>query len=134
MPPTKDRAQRVAMAATAAFAAVVCLGSAGAQNADLEATGQRIMADRMGGNCWACHSLAGQTGPQSTLGPALDGVARKYSAALLRQWVTDARQVKPQTLMPPFGTTQGTLQRQRATPVLSPEDIDAVVAALLTLR
>ena len=86
------------------------------------------------GNCIACHALPGQTGLVSTFGPALDKVAFRYSAEELRQWVSDPRKIKPNTLMPPFGTTQGTNAPVRAQSMLSDEQIAHVVAALLTLK
>ena len=86
------------------------------------------------GNCIACHTLPGQTGIASTFGPSLEKVAGRYSADALRQWVNDARKIKPHTLMPPFGTTQGTNSSMRAESILSDEQIGHVVAALLTLK
>jgi hypothetical protein len=61
-------------------------------------------------------------------------VGERYDVATLRQWVTDARKIKPDTLMPPFGTTQGTREAIRAQSMLSEEQIERVVAALQSLR
>ena len=107
-------------------------GAAGAQG--IAEQGFRTMASATGGNCVACHGLPGQAGVRSTFGPALDTVGTRYSPDALRQWVVDARQIKPDTLMPPFGTTQGTHGPIRAQAMLSPQEIDDVVAALQTLR
>lgn len=96
--------------------------------------GFRIMNAGNAGNCIACHALPGQTGLVSTFGPALDKVATRYNPEELRHWVTDARKLKPNTLMPPFGTTQGTNASVRAQSILSDEQIAQVVAALLTLK
>ena len=96
--------------------------------------GFRLMAAGSAGNCVACHTWAGQSGIASTFGPALSKVGTLYSAAELRQWVTDARVIKPATLMPPFGTTQGTNSPILSQPLLGFEDIGHVVAALQTLR
>jgi sulfur oxidation c-type cytochrome SoxX len=98
------------------------------------AIGLQIMTDRTGGNCVVCHTLPGVQGPASDFGPALQEVGKRYSAAQLRQWVTDARVIKAETLMPPFGTTQGTLQAVRAAPILNEEQIRQVVAALRTFQ
>jgi sulfur oxidation c-type cytochrome SoxX len=88
--------------------------------------GWRILFDQRAGNCVACHSIPDQKGSkpgiQSTFGPALDGVATRYSAAQLRQWVVDARKINPNTLMPPFGA------------MLSEQQVTDVLAALQTLR
>ncbi len=86
------------------------------------------------GNCLACHALPGQRDLSSTFGPPFDRIGTRYDAAALRQWVTDARKIKPDTMMPPFGTTEGTNASVRAQSILSEEQIGHVVAALLSLR
>ena len=105
--------------------------------------GLRIMANRQQGNCVTCHQVSvlrdakgidGAAGKQGDFGPLLDGVATRYNATQLRQWVMDARLLKPNTLMPPFGTLEGTTQANPARPMLTPEEIDKVTAALATLR
>jgi sulfur oxidation c-type cytochrome SoxX len=88
--------------------------------------GWRILFDQRLGNCAACHSIPNEKGQksgiQSTFAPALDGVAARYSAAQLRQWVEDARKINPNTMMPPFGQ------------MLTPQQVTDVLAALQTLR
>jgi L-cysteine S-thiosulfotransferase len=113
-----------------AFAA--CTGHAFAQGTPEQ--GFRIITTGTLGNCVACHALPGQRDIPSTFGPSFDKIGLRLPAAALRQWVTDARLLKPDTLMPPFGTTQGTRGAVRAQAMLSEEQIDHVVAALLTLR
>lgn len=98
--------------------------------------GLAIMFDQRLGNCVACHSipnLAGQkTGIQSTFAPPLDGVSIRYNQAQLLQWVVDARAIKPNTLMPPFGVNLNTATAQGK--LLTDAQIADVVAALETLR
>jgi sulfur-oxidizing protein SoxA len=60
----------------------------------------------------------------------LDGVAQRYSAAQLKQWVVDPRHLRPDTLMPVFGSVRGLRQPAPDQAVLGPEQIDAVVLAL----
>ena len=105
--------------------------------------GLRIMANRQQGNCVTCHQISvlrdakgidGAAGKQGNFGPSLDGVASRYSLAQLRDWVVDARRMSPNTLMPPFGTLEGTTQASPSRPILSLEEIDNVTAALATLR
>ena len=105
--------------------------------------GFRLMANRQQGNCVTCHQVStlrdaldidGAAGKQGDFGPSLDGVAKRYSVAQLRQWVSDARQISPNTLMPPFGTIEGTTYAAPSRPMLSVEEIDLVTAALATLR
>jgi L-cysteine S-thiosulfotransferase len=118
-----------------AVAALVCALIAGAAWSEGSADqGFRLMTSASGGNCLACHTVPGQSGTPSTFGPSLKGVGQRYSAEELRQWVTDARQIKPDTLMPPFGTTAGTHRAIVSHSILSAEDIGHVVAALQTLR
>lgn len=47
--------------------------------------------------CSSCHSLHGQGGH---VGPALDGVGKKYDAAWLDRWLQNPAAVKPGTAMP----------------------------------
>ena len=92
--------------------------------------GWRIITERSLGNCGACHAWQAAPASTSTFAPALDGVAQRYSAAQLRQWLVDARHLRPDTLMPVFGTVSGLRQPVPAQAVLSAEQIDAVVLAL----
>jgi sulfur-oxidizing protein SoxX len=107
------------------------------------AQGLRIMANRQQGNCVTCHQVSvlrdakgidGAAGKQGDFGPSLDGVARRYSLVQLRQWVIDARRITPDTLMPPFGTLDGTTQASPTRPMLSAAEVDTVTAALATLH
>ena len=122
-----------------ALALLVCAShsitplAAASGTASVEA-GFRVMADGRSGNCLSCHALPGQTGIPSTLGPALDKVGSRYDAVTLRQWVSDARSLKPGTLMPPFGSLEGTLLSSPAKPILTAGQIEQVVEALKTLR
>jgi nitric oxide reductase subunit C len=50
--------------------------------------------------CQSCHSLGGQGG---NVGPALDGVAARYSRSDLRSWLADPQAYKPGTAMPKLG-------------------------------
>ncbi len=122
------------------FVVLICVTLAGwlmagiAQAQGLPEQGFRIITTGTLGNCVACHALPGQRELPSTFGPSFDKVGARYDAAALRQWVSDARKIKPDTMMPPFGTTQGTNASVRAQSMLSEEQIEHVVAALLTLR
>jgi sulfur-oxidizing protein SoxX len=101
------------------------------------------MANRQQGNCVTCHQISvlrdskgidGATGKHGDFGPSLDGVANRYSLVQLREWIIDARRMSPNTLMPPFGTLEGTTQASPSRPILSLEEIENVAAALATLR
>ena len=96
--------------------------------------GFRIMQDVGSGNCVSCHALPGQTGLTSNFAPSLVGIGARMDASDLRQWVFDARRIKPDTLMPPFGTLEGLNRTNPSRPVLNERQIQQVVAALQTLR
>ena len=54
----------------------------------------------------------------------------RYSKEQLRQWVTDARVLRPDTLMPPYGSTAGLNLPARESSLLNPTQIEAVVEVL----
>ena len=111
-----------------------CLASGAALSQGLSEQGFRIITTGTLGNCVSCHALPGQRELPSTFGPSFEKVGTRYDAPALRQWVSDARKIKPDTMMPPFATTQGTNASVRAQSMLSEEQIEHVVAALLTMR
>jgi len=67
--------------------------------------------------CVGCHAVGGVGG---VVGPALDGVASRYTEPKLREWLSDPESVKPGTAMPDLN--------------LSSDDLDAVSAYLMTLK
>jgi L-cysteine S-thiosulfotransferase len=119
-------ATAVLLASCVQSAALQTSQTAGAASKASQEQGWRVLFDQRLGNCAACHSIPDHEGHklgiQSTFAPALDGVASRYNAYQLRQWVVDARTINPNTLMPPFNA------------ILSPQQITDVLAALQTLR
>ncbi len=101
-----------------------------AEASPARSAGFEIMTSRQTGNCIACHALPGVEGLVSTFGPSLQGVARKWNRAQLTQWVKDARQMNPQTLMPPFGATEGLTKANPPRAILSDAQISEVVDTL----
>jgi sulfur-oxidizing protein SoxX len=102
------------------------------------AAGKKIVLDRHVGLCLLCHS-----GPfpeerfQGDLAPSLAGVGARLSAGQIRLRIVDASRVNPQTIMPAYFRTEG-LNRvapsQRGKTVLSAQQIEDVVAFLVTLK
>jgi sulfur-oxidizing protein SoxX len=100
--------------------------------------GRAIVASRQSGLCLLCHS-----GPfpeersQGNLGPSLSGAGSRWSAGQLRLRIVDARSVNPASLMPAYHRVDG-LARVGAAwqgkPVLSAQQVEDVVAFLVTLR
>jgi sulfur-oxidizing protein SoxX len=72
-----------------------------------------------------------------TVGPPLDGVGNRYSAGALRLRMVDPKQINPQTSMPAYYKIEGLHQvaeGYRGKPILTAQEIEDVVAYLLTLK
>jgi len=103
--------------------------------------GFEIIYNRNLGNCVTCHRIdRSASNPVSSLekqgnfGPDLSQVGSKYNRAQLTQWITDARKIRPQTLMPPYGSLEDITLPNQANALLNNEQIALVVEALLTLK
>jgi sulfur-oxidizing protein SoxX len=100
--------------------------------------GRAIVANRQVGLCLLCH-----TGPfpeerfQGNLGPDLAGAGRRWSEGELRLRLVDPARMNPGSIMPSYQRTEG-LERVapalRGKPLLTPQQIEDVVAYLATLR
>jgi sulfur-oxidizing protein SoxX len=102
------------------------------------ALGRRaIVLNRQVGLCLLCHG-----GPfpeerfQGDLGPDLSGAGRRWTEGQLRLRIVDPGRVNPATIMPAYHRTEGLVRvapAWRGKPVLSPQQIEDVVAFLTTL-
>ncbi len=102
------------------------------------ARGRAIVVNRQVGLCLLCHS-----GPfpeqrfQGNLAPDLQGAGARWSEGELRLRVVDARALNTETIMPPYYVTEGLTRVApafRGKPILTAEQIEDVVAYLVTLR
>jgi sulfur-oxidizing protein SoxX len=100
--------------------------------------GRTIVGNRQVGLCLLCHS-----GPfpeekfQGTLAPDLKGAGARWSEGQLRLRIVDSSKLKPETIMPAYYKVDGLTRVAPAfagKPVLSAEQIEDVVAYLVTLR
>jgi L-cysteine S-thiosulfotransferase len=100
--------------------------------------GRAIVIDRRLGACLLCH-----TGPfpeekfQGTLAPDLSGAGSRWSEGELRLRLVDRTRLKPDTIMPAYYRVEGLTrvgQAWRGKPILTAEQIEDVVAFLVTLR
>ena len=100
--------------------------------------GRAILADRSRGLCLLCHSAPiPEERFQGELAPPLAGAGARWSEAQLRLRVADARRLNPDTIMPSYLRRDGfnrVAPAWRGKPVLEPQDIEDVVAYLVTLR
>ena len=102
------------------------------------ARGRAIVASRQVGMCLLCHS-----GPfpeerfQGDLAPDLRGVGARWTAAQLRLRLVDPARLNAATIMPSYARTEGLWRvapAQRGKPLLTPAQIEDVIAFLSTLR
>lgn len=100
--------------------------------------GLSVLRDGSKATCFICHSISSLDDPgQGVLGPALDGVAARYSAPELRARIVDARQINPDTIMPPYYSTEGLSRvgaRWQGTTIYTAQEVEDVLAFLLTLK
>lgn len=132
----------------AATVAVCCMvGVASAQDAIPDsltgargdpARGRAIVANRQVGLCLLCHS-----GPfpeerfQGNLAPDLTGAGTRWSEGQLRLRIVDSSRINAATIMPAYHRTEDLVRvapQYRGKPVLTAEQIEDVVAYLMTLR
>jgi sulfur-oxidizing protein SoxX len=100
--------------------------------------GLATIRDRRKGNCLICHSLSRVDEPfQGEIGPALDGVGRRLSAAQIRLRVVDPSRLNPATVMPSYYRTEGLVNvapEYKGLPVLDAQQIEDIVTYLSGLK
>jgi sulfur-oxidizing protein SoxX len=100
--------------------------------------GRRIVLDRERGDCVICHAMPlPQRRFHGSIGPHLDGVGARYSAGELRLRLVDPKALNPDTIMPAYHRVEGLQrvhERYHGGPILTAQQIEDVVAYLLTLQ
>jgi sulfur-oxidizing protein SoxX len=103
-----------------------------------DATRGRALILERTSTCILCHS-----GPfpeakfQGDLAPSLAGAGHRWSEGQLRLRLVDASRLNPATIMPSYYRVEGLVrvgQAWRGKPILSAEQIEDMVAYLMTLR
>ncbi|HCP80568.1 MAG TPA: sulfur oxidation c-type cytochrome SoxX [Octadecabacter sp.] len=109
------------------------------------AAGLEIMVARGKGNCIACHQVTAlEEYPfHGEVGPSLDFVGERWEEADLRGIVASAKMTFPESVMPSFYKTEGFIRPGNAytgraaegeiAPILTAQEIEDVVAYLMTL-
>ena len=100
--------------------------------------GRDVFANRKLGNCLACHMNEdwSEQSFHGEVGPPMDGVAERWSAAELRGIVANSKEMFPNTIMPSFYRDAGytrTLEKFEGKTILSAQQVEDVVAYLQTL-
>ena len=110
------------------------------------AAGLEIMVARGKGNCIACHQVSAlEEYPfHGEVGPSLDGAGDRWEESDLRGIVANAKMTFPDTIMPAFYKTDGFYRpgngytgkaaEGELDPILTAQEIEDVVAYLMTLR
>jgi sulfur-oxidizing protein SoxX len=102
------------------------------------ARGKTIVSSRQVGLCLLCHS-----GPfpeerfQGNMAPDLKGAGSRSTEGQLRLRIVDATRLNPDSIMPPYYRVDGLVRVApafRGKTILTAEQIEDVVAFLLTLR
>ena len=102
------------------------------------ARGRAIVVNRQVGLCLLCHS-----GPfpeerfQGNLAPDLKGAGARWTEGQLRLRIVDSSRINAASIMPAYHRTEGLTRvapGYRGKPILNAEQIEDVVAFLLTLR
>ncbi|WP_289151091.1 sulfur oxidation c-type cytochrome SoxX [uncultured Salipiger sp.] len=108
--------------------------------------GREIFSEKSLGNCVSCHALAALPDVpfQGEVGPVLDGVGGYRSAAEIRGILVNAKKTFKGTVMPSFYKTSGFTRPGDGytgkaptgpiEPILSAQDVEDVVAFLMTLQ
>jgi len=101
------------------------------------ARGRRIVLERDGGDCTICHAMPlPQREFHGTVGPPLDGIGSRATAGVLRLRLVDPKAFNAETIMPAYYKVEGlhrVLHRYGAKPILTAQQIEDVIAYLLTL-
>jgi len=110
------------------------------------ANGKKVMTTAALGNCVAWHPIGAMPDVpfHGDIGPPLDGAADRWSEAELRGLVANAKMTFDGTFMPAFYKTEtyirpgagysGKAPEGPLTPILSAQQVEDVVAYLLTLK
>ncbi len=99
--------------------------------------GRQVVLDRERGDCVVCHALPlPERHFHGSLGPPLDGVGARSSAGALRLRLVNSKALNPVSVMPAYYQTEGffqVLSKYRGKPILTAQEVEDVVAYLLTL-
>lgn len=94
--------------------------------------GRALLLQRQDTGCVLCHQIPGLPAG-GALGPSLQGLAQRSTPWQARARIADARRFNPQTIMPPYLSTEGlhnVAAPYRGQTVLTPQALDDIVSYL----
>jgi len=98
--------------------------------------GRALLLQRQDTGCVLCHQIPGLPAG-GALGPSLHGLAERSTPAQARERIADARRFNPQTIMPPYLSTEGlhkVAAAYRGQTVLTPQAVDDIVSYLFEAK
>lgn len=113
------------------LACCMCAFLAHAEPASPE-RGRALLLQRQDTGCILCHQIPGLP-VGGELGPSLHGLAQRSTPAQVRERMADARRFNPQTIMPPYLSTEGlhnVAKPYRGQTVLTSAALDDIVSYL----
>jgi len=101
--------------------------------------GRLLVTQKSKGNCLACHRLPIKDAEfHGTIGPTLQGVGSRLSAAQLRLRIADEKQLNPFSIMPGYHSDPARLNqgqdRYSGQTILSAQEIEDIVSYLVSLK
>ena len=100
--------------------------------------GRKLAIHRKKGNCLACHKMPiPEQQFHGEIGPNLAGVGSRHSAGELRLLIVNPKVVNEDTIMPAFYKNTGfnaVLKKFKGKTVISAQDVEDIIAYLLTLK
>lgn len=106
-----------------------------AQPGDAE-RGRALAANRERGACVLCHAMPGEAFA-GDIGPPLAGSGARLTPGMARARLVDSSLLNPYSVMPPYHRTTGlnrVAQAQSGKPVLTAQEVEDVIAWLMTLK
>lgn len=99
--------------------------------------GRKTAINRKQGNCLACHAISSQANQpfHGEVGPSLDGVSERYSAAELRLILVNSKKMFEGTIMPAFYKADGynrISEKFAGKTILTAQQVEDVIAFLKT--
>ena len=100
--------------------------------------GKNLAIIRKKGNCLACHSMPiPEQAFHGNIGPDLKGISRRYSEGEIRLRIVNPKVLNSETIMPAFYRIDGlnrVIKKFAGKPIISAQDVEDIVAYLMTLK
>jgi len=101
--------------------------------------GRKVAVNRRKGNCLACHVISEIKDQQfhGQVGPPLDDVGSRMSAAEIRLRIVDPKVVNEDTIMPSFYRVDGfhrVMKKWQGKTIVSAQEVEDMIAYLMTLK